>query len=521
MCSPRRCVFPTGEYPPLPSHYSPQLSHLVAEMLQLDAAQRPSVAEASRRAQAMLAERVASKASRELTRGERRERPAAAEPPMAEAAAAGGSAVMGGAAGGSAAMGGAAGGSAVMGGAAGGSAVMGGAAGGKGASRGVDEEADAMPTNPTNPTKLVTASRGVDEEADATPRRLVRREADALLPQPPRSQQQQQHQHQQHQQHQHSPPADPATAALGDPTAPPSRATPRPAGVKRTDPAAVAIPTNPTNPTKLVTAAVAIPPPPPSHSEPSPAPSQLPTGVVPLACVPNIAAARAELPPSRGSDASAVSLREQRLQQRALERRRPSTSGSAGEGAGGGVFASGGGRELWMPATAPVTPQLTQSSTPPTSSTPPGVVPGVSLPEEHRDWSAAEVEAYVLAQQMQRLHARAGEAQQALLPSGAMSGAPMTALRPGSSTASSASGAVSGASRPTTAQSNRPPHLADTPAQTPQGDQYLRIRKERVARLLSPASAPLQPAAAGATRANGKDGGFAGRYDIISGDYRI
>jgi uncharacterized membrane protein YgcG len=171
----------------------------------------------------------------------------------------------------------------------------------------------------------------------------------------------------------------------------------------------------PTNPTKLVTAAVAIPPPPPSHSEPSPTPSQLPTGVVPLACVPNIAAARAELPPSRGSDASAVSLREQRLQQRALERRRPSTSGSAGEGAGGGVFVGGGGRELWMPATAPVTPQLTQSSTPPTSSTPPGVVPGVSLPEEHRDWSAAEVEAYVLAQQMQRLHARAGEAQQALL----------------------------------------------------------------------------------------------------------
>ena len=452
-----------GEYPPLPSHYSPQLSHLVAEMLQLDAAQRPSVAEASRRAQAMLAERVASKASRELTRGERRERPAAAEPPMAEAAVAGGS------------------------------AVMGGAAGGKG------------------------ASRGVDEEADATPRRLVRREADALLPQPPRSQQQQHHHHQQHQQQQHSPPADPATAALGDPTAPPSRATPRPAGVKRTDPAAVAIPTNPTNPTKLVTAAVAIPPPPPSHSEPSPAPSQLPTGVVPLACVPNIAAARAELPPSRGSDASAVSLREQRLQQRALERRRPSTSGSAGEGAGGGVFVGGGGRELWMPATAPVTPQLTQSSTPPTSSTPPGVVPGVSLPEEHRDWSAAEVEAYVLAQQMQRLHARAGEAQQALLPSGA----PMTALRPGSSTASSASGAVSGASRPTTAQSNRPPHLADTPAQTPQGDQFLRIRKERVARLLSPASAPLQPAAAGATRANGKDGGFAGRYDIISGDYRL
>ena len=380
MCSPRRCVFPTGEYPPLPSHYSPQLSHLVAEMLQLDAAQRPSVAEASRRAQAMLAERVASKASRELTRGERRDRPAAAEPPMAEAAVAGGS------------------------------AVMGGAAGGKG------------------------ASRGVDEEADATPRRLVRREADALLPQPPRSHQHQQQQQQQHQQH--SPPADPATAvaatkptkpvtadpataALGDPTAPPSRATPRPAGVKRTDPAAVAIPTNPTNPTKLVTAAVAIPPPPPSHSEPSPAPSQLPTGVVPLACVPNIAAARAELPPSRGSDASAVSLREQRLQQRALERRRPSTSGSAGEGAGGGVFASGGGRELWMPATAPVTPQLTQSSTPPTSGTPPGVVPGVSLPEEHRDWSAAEVEAYVLAQQMQRLHARAGEAQQALLPSGA------------------------------------------------------------------------------------------------------
>jgi hypothetical protein len=277
----------------------------------------------------------------------------------------------------------------------------------------------------------------------------------------------------------------------------------------------------PTNQTKLVTAAVAIPPPPPSHSEPSPAPSQLPTGVVPLACVPNIAAARAELPPSRGSDASAVSLREQRLQQRALERRRPSTSGSAGEGAGGGVFASGGGRELWMPATAPVTPQLTQSSTPPTSGTPPGVVPGVSLPEEHRDWSAAEVEAYVLAQQMQRLHARAGEAQQALLPSGAMSGAPMTALRPGSSSASSASGAVSGASRPTTAQSNRPPHLGDTPAQTPQGDQFLRIRKERVARLLSPASAPLQPAAAGATRANGKDGGFAGRYDIISGDYRL
>jgi hypothetical protein len=407
---------------------------------------------------------------------------------------------------------------------------MGGAAGGKGASRGIDEEADAMPTNPTNPTKLVTASRGIDEEADAMPRRLVRREADALLPQPPRSQQQQQQQH--------SPPADPATAvaatkptkpvtadpataALGDPTAPPSRATPRPAGVKRTDPAAVAIPTNPTNPTKLVTAAVAIPPPPPSHSEPSPAPSQLPTGVVPLACVPNIAAARAELPPSRGSDASAVSLREQRLQQRALERRRPSTSGSAGEGAGGGVFVGGGGRELWMPATAPVTPQLTQSSTPPTSGTPPGVVPGVSLPEEHRDWSAAEVEAYVLAQQMQRLHARAGEAQQALLPSGAVSGAPMTALRPGSSTASSASGAVSGASRPTTAQSNRPPHLADTPAQTPQGDQYLRIRKERVARLLSPASAPLQPAAAGATRANGKDGGFAGRYDIISGDYRL
>ena len=456
-----------GEYPPLPSHYSPQLSHLVADMLQLDAAQRPSVAEASRRAQAMLAERVASKASRELTRGERRDRPAAAEPPMAEAAVAGGS------------------------------AVMGGAAGGKGASRGVDEEADAMP------------------------RRLVRREADALLPQPPRSQHQHQHQHQQHQQHQHSPPADPATAALGDPTAPPSRATPRPAGVKRTDPTAVAIPTIPTNPTKLVTAAVAIPPPPPSHSEPSPAPSQLPTGVVPLACVPNIAAARAELPPSRGSDASAVSLREQRLQQRALERRRPSTSGSAGEGAGGGVFVGGGGRELWMPATAPVTPQLTQSSTPPTSGTPPGVVPGVSLPEEHRDWSAAEVEAYVLAQQMQRLHARAGEAQQALLPSGAVSGAPMTALRPGSSTASSASGAVSGASRPTTAQSNRPPHLGDTPAQTPQGDQFLRIRKERVARLLSPASAPLQPAAAGATRANGKDGGFAGRYDIISGDYRL
>ena len=478
MCSPRRCVFPTGEYPPLPSHYSPQLSHLVADMLQLDAAQRPSVAEASRRAQAMLAERVASKASRELTRGERRDRPAAAEPPMAEAAVAGGS------------------------------AVMGGAAGGKGASRGVDEGSAVMGG----------ASRGVDEEADAMPRRLVRREADALLPQPPRSQQQQQHQHQQHQQHQHSPPADPATAALGDPTAPPSRATPRPAGVKRTDPAAVAIPTNPT---KLVTAAVAIPPPPPSHSEPSPTPSQLPTGVVPLACVPNIAAARAELPPSRGSDASAVSLREQRLQQRALERRRPSTSGSAGEGAGGGVFVGGGGRELWMPATAPDTPQLTQSSTPPTSGTPPGVVPGVSLPEEHRDWSAAEVEAYVLAQQMQRLHARAGEAQQALLPSGAVSGAPMTALRPGSSTASSASGAVSGASRPTTAQSNRPPHLGDTPAQTPQGDQFLRIRKERVARLLSPASAPLQPAAAGATRANGKDGGFAGRYDIISGDYRI
>ena len=383
-----------GEYPPLPSHYSPQLSQLVADMLQLDAAQRPSVADASHRAQAMLAERVASKASRELTRGERRERLAAAatpeppmEPPMAVAGAAGGSAVMG---------------------AAGGSAVMG-AAGVKGASR-VDEP-DAMPT----------------------PRRLGRREADALLPQPSQ-------------------------------------------------------------------------PPPPSHSDPSPAPSQLPTGVVPLACVPNIAAARAELPPSRGSDASAVSLREQRLQQRALERRRPSTSGSAGAGAG--AVAGGGGRELWMPATAPATPQLTQSSTPQTSGTP----PGVTLPEEHRDWSAAEIEAYVLAQQMQRLHARAGEAQQALLPPGA----PMPPLRPGSSTASSASGA----SRPTTAQSNRPPHLADTPAKTPQGDQFLRIRKERVARLLSPASAPLQPAA-GATRPNGKDGGFAGRYDIISGDYRI
>ena len=480
MCSPRRCIFPTGEYPPLPSHYSPQLSQLVADMLQLDAAQRPSVADASHRAQAMLAERVASKASRELTRGERRERLAAAatpeppmEPPMAVAGAAGGSAVMG-------------------------------AAGVKGASR-VDEP-DAMPT----------------------PRRLGRREADALLPQPsqpPPPQQQQ-----------HSPPVDPATAvaatkptkpvpetteaatkptkpvpetteaatkptkpvpettdpataALDDPTAPPSGATPRPAGVKRTDPATVAIP-----------------PPPPSHSDPSPAPSQLPTGVVPLACVPNIAAARAELPPSRGSDASAVSLREQRLQQRALERRRPSTSGSAGAGAG--AVAGGGGRELWMPATAPATPQLTQSSTPQTSGTP----PGVTLPEEHRDWSAAEIEAYVLAQQMQRLHARAGEAQQALLPPGA----PMPPLRPGSSTASSASGA----SRPTTAQSNRPPHLADTPAKTPQGDQFLRIRKERVARLLSPASAPLQPAA-GATRPNGKDGGFAGRYDIISGDYRI
>ena len=145
MCSPRRCIFPTGEYPPLPSHYSPQLSQLVADMLQLDAAQRPSVADASHRAQAMLAERVASKASRELTRGERRERLAAAatpeppmEPPMAVAGAAGGSAVMG---------------------AAGGSAVMG-AAGVKGASR-VDEP-DAMPT----------------------PRRLGRREADALLPQP-------------------------------------------------------------------------------------------------------------------------------------------------------------------------------------------------------------------------------------------------------------------------------------------------------------------------------------------------
>ena len=433
MCSPRRCIFPTGEYPPLPSHYSPQLSQLVADMLQLDAAQRPSVADASHRAQAMLAERVASKASRELTRGERRERLAAAatpeppmEPPMAVAGAAGGSAVMG-------------------------------AAGVKGASR-VDEP-DAMPT----------------------PRRLGRREADALLPQPsqpPPPQQQQ-----------HSPPVDPATAALDDPTAPPSGATPRPAGVKLTDPATVAIP-----------------PPPPSHSDPSPAPSQLPTGVVPLACVPNIAAARAELPPSRGSDASAVSLREQRLQQRALERRRPSTSGSADAGAG--AVAGGGGRELWMPATAPATPQLTRSSTPQTSGTP----PGVTLPEEHRDWSAAEIEAYVLAQQMQRLHARAGEAQQALLPPGA----PMPPLRPGSSTASSASGA----SRPTTAQSNRPPHLADTPAKTPQGDQFLRIRKERVARLLSPASAPLQPAA-GATRPNGKDGGFAGRYDIISGDYRI
>ena len=300
-----------------------------------------------------------------------------------------------------------------------------------------------------------------------------------------------------------------------------------------------------------------------------PTASALQPAVVPLAAMPLVdpavaAGSRADLPPSRGSASSAASVREQRLHERWLERERrrppsamtpasavPPPSSKAptlagplvnalgpsggvhsgrGEGRGGardalhdrsgaGMAAVLAGADSAAETAPPTPPQLTASSlSQPASSAAvtaastvaSSLPPGVSLPAEQREWTAEELEAYVLAQQMRRMQPSA-DAQRAMrLAAGSV---PTPPLRPGSAASSITSG-----SRPSSAQSSR---ASGVPvAQTPQAEHLHRLRHERVAQLLGPPTTPLHPIAERGAAGQPPSQQAARRYDIITGAYR-
>ena len=439
-----------GEFPPLPEHYSPALSALVGEMLQLDADRRPSVDQAMVRAAALLEARA--------KRSEQQHRKAAhggASPLAADAVETGVEADL----------------------------------------NGASCAAGASPSRET-------AGKRTDQSAPAAAQRSNAAER----------------------------PADPAASSRHDPSA--LQAT----GHSRKDRGK-----DDRKDSQSHTS-----PPRPSTS-PVSAADEHAAAVVPLARAAGAASLLAERersgapPPSRGSDSSAASsIREQRLMQRWAERERrhgamtPSDDDSRSQssccgGGGGGMEGRRGGRE------------------------PP---PGVPLPEEQREWTPEQLQAYVLAQQMAMIHASVA-ANRAGHPT-----APTPPLRP-----SSAISAIS--SRPSTSHSVAP-HTADSAdsqpcahprsgssdassilpqgmpipprrgAQTPQTQQLVRSQQERVSELLSPgALSPAEAVGGGGQRGRGAadsagGGGVAGghvpagagrrtqpqaaaKYDIITG----
>ena len=175
-------------------------------------------------------------------------------------------------------------------------------------------------------------------------------------------------------------------------------------------------------------------------------------------------------PPSRGSEASsASSIREQRLQQRWAERQARQPPGRAAgpehprrgeQVAYEGADADGSRALAVAPArkrpTEPGPPSASQSSAGSTlapcmspNSIPSGpaaaVPPGILLnAEQQRHWTPEQLQAYVLAQQMAMIHAKAAANRAHHIPS-----APTPPLRPGS--------AVSSA-RPTSAAPFGAPH---------------------------------------------------------------